>query len=455
MKIVIVGAGTTGYSLAEHLSGQNHNIAIIERDNLICDYVKSKLDAFVINGIGSSPALLEAAGIGSADMIIAVTSSDETNLLACHFAMQKGVKKRIARVKSDIYTSPSTISLDKLGVTNVIEPEREIVEKIIQYVDLPGVIETANFQGNNIYLRGYKITEDMPIANKTLSDVTIMAKGSPMLVVVIMREGKSIPPTGSQKLLPGDNIVVIMPKASFKTFRMLINRKVSKLKKIIVSGDSLTAIHLADALKRLSDQVLLVDPDREHGLLASSLLNGVDIYHGDCTNTEILQEINAEHADCFVAAGTDSEDNIMSCLLAKTAGADIVIAVRNDDRYLGLFNSLGIDHIINPYDITLNMIIEKIQMVPIGSYLKLKSADIEVLRFKAKKGSPVAGKSLRDLDDFLKKSVIIGCIIRNNEVIIPWGGIVIEEGDEVIILSRKEHINWVNKQFNSRFGVLQ
>ena len=455
MKIIIVGAGTTGCSLAEHLSGQNNHVTIIEQDNAICENVKSKLDAFVVNGIGSSPALLERAGIDSADMIIAVTSSDETNLLACHFAMQKGVKKRIARVRSDIYTNTSMISLEQLGVTNVIEPERELVEKIIQYIDLPGVIETANFQSNNIYLRGYTITDDMPIAHKALSEVTNMAKGSPMLVVVIIRDEKSIPPTGNQKLLPGDNIVVIMPKESFKTFRSLINRKSKTLKKIIVSGDSLTAIHLADALKRLSEHVLLVDPDRDHGRMASSLLNGVDVFHGDCTNSDILQEINVGGADCFISAGTDTEDNIMACLLAKSAGAAMVIAGRNDTRYSGLFSSLGIDRIINPYDITLNMIIEKIQMVPIGTYLKLRSADIEVIRLQAKKDSPVAGKSLRDLDNFVKKSIIIGCIIRRNEVIIPWGDTVIEEGDEVIVLTRREHINWINKQFNPRFGILK
>ena len=130
-----------------------------------------KLDIFVVMGKGSCPATLESAGITSADMLIAVTPSDETNLLACNFAMQNGVKKRIARVKSDMYTGASCIDLKKLGVTNVIEPEREVVRKILQYVELPGVVETANFQSDNIYLRGYRVTEDMPIAYKTLVEI--------------------------------------------------------------------------------------------------------------------------------------------------------------------------------------------------------------------------------------------------------------------------------------------
>jgi trk system potassium uptake protein TrkA len=448
MNIIIVGAGTVGFSLAEYFSKLGYHIAIIEQDKSLCEQIKRKHDVFVVMGKGSSPAVLESAGIKSADMLIAVTPDDETNLLACNFAMQNGVKKRIARVKSDMYTAASCIDLQKLGVTNVIEPEWEVVRKILQYVELPGVVETANFQSDNIYLRGYRVTGDMPIAGKTLVEVKQMSKAAPILIVAIIRGEKSLPPIGNQKLLSADKIVAIMPRESFRTFCLLINHKPAKLKKIVISGDSLTAVHLAQALKPFGEQVLLIDPDFDHGRMAASMLDGIEVFQGDSTDSEILQELHIEHADCFIAAGKDSEDNIMACLLAKNTGADMVIALRSDDRYMGLFDSLGIDHVVNPQDITSKMIIEKIQMVPIGTYLKLKTADIEILRLKANKRSSVTGKSLRDLDQFSKKSIIVGAIVREDEVIIPWGGIVIEENDEVIMLCRKEHSNWVNKLFN-------
>jgi trk system potassium uptake protein TrkA len=275
-----------------------------------------------------------------------------------------------------------------------------------------------------------------------------MSKTAPILIVAIMRDEKSLPPIGSQKLLPGDKIVAIMPRESFGTFRLLINRKAAKLKKIVISGESLTAIHLANALKPLSEQILLIDPDPDHSHMAASMLDGVEVFHGDSTDSEILQELPIEHADCFIAVGKDSEDNIMSCLLAKNTGADITIALRNDDRHMELFDSLGIDHVVNTQDITSNMIIDKIQMVPIGTYLKLKTTDIEILRLKVNRRSSVAGKSLRELDKSFKKSIIVGAIVRRDEVIIPWGDIVIEENDEVIILCRREHNNWVTKLFN-------
>lgn len=452
MKIIIVGAGMVGFGLAQHFSQLKHQIAVIEQNKSLCESITSKLDVFAVPDIGSSPAALEKAGITSADMIIAVTSSDEINLLACSFAMQNGVGKRIARVKSDLYTSTSCINLEKLGVTHLIEPEKEVMKRILQYIELPGVLETANFQSDNVYLRGYQLTEDMPIVHKTLAEIKGMAKDSPMLFVVITRQGKSLPPTGDQKLLPEDKVVAIMPKESFKTFRSLINRKALKLKKIIVSGDSLTAIHLVQALNPLSERVFLVDPNLEHGHMAASILKKVDVIHGDSTDSDFLQEINIEHADCFISASKDTEDNIMSCLLAKSEGTNTVIAIRNNERHGDLFHFLGIDHIINPQQITLNAIIEKIQVVSLGTYLKLKTADTAVIRLKAENNSSVTGKSLRQLDKLFKKSIIIGCIIRKGAVIIPEGSTTIDQNDELIVLCDKKHIDSATKWFSSKLG---
>jgi trk system potassium uptake protein len=448
VKIVIVGAGMVGYSLAKNFCGLDHNITVIERDKALCEEIKSKLDVFVVEGKGSSPAALDEAGISSADLVIAVTPSDETNLLVCNFAMQNGVKKRIARVKSNIYTTHAeNMSLETLGVTTVIEPEREVMKHILQYVELPDVLETANFQSDTIYLRGHRVTEDMLIAHKTLSEIRQLAENAPILFVVIVREGKSLPPTGTQALLPGDEIVAIMPKDSFKTFRFLINRKALKMNKIVVSGDSLTAIHLAEALQPLCEQVALADPDMEHGRMAATMLNGIDVFHVDCTNSDMLEEINISQADCFIAAGEHQEDNVMSCLMAKAEGARVVIALRDDIRYKRLFTSLGLDHIIYPQEVTLNAIIEKIQMGSISAHLRLKTAGIEILRVRATKDSRVSGKSLQELNKPFKKSIIIGCIIRKNEAIIPQGNTVIEADDEVMVFSSKKNIGLVNKLF--------
>ncbi|MBD3425906.1 MAG: Trk system potassium transporter TrkA [Candidatus Omnitrophica bacterium] len=449
MNIIIVGAGNVGFNLAEYFSAIGHQITVVDQDRDLCDQVNSKLDVFVVPGLGSDPSVLAEAKIENAHMLIAVTSNDETNLLACNFAMQNGVAKRIARIKASIYTANvPNISLERVGVTSVIEPERGVVDRILQYVELPNVLETANFQSNKIYLRGYMVKEDMPIANKTLKEIKVMAGDSPMLVVAIARGDKDIPPTGDKILQPGDKIAAIMPRESFPVFREMINSKSSMMNKIVVSGNSITAIHLAEALRPFAKQVFLVDPDAEHGQYAASVLQGIDVFHGDSTNATILDEINVRGADCFIAAGKDAEDNIMSCLLAKAEGAQMVIAIRDDDRYSGLFDSIGLDHVINTREITLNSIIERIQTVSIGTYLKLRSTDTEVIRLEVRKKSSLIGKPLKQLDRDFKKSVIIGCIIRDEEVIIPWGETTIQEKDEALVFCQKEHLKRVHKLFN-------
>lgn len=450
MNILITGAGHVGFNLAEYFSALGHHITVIEQDRDLCDEIKNKLDVFVVNAPGSSPAALMQADIEKADMLIAVTSNDEANLLACNFAMQNDVRRRIARVRSSLYLeSASAIDLTKTGVTCLVEPERGVVERILQYVELPNVMETANFQSNRIYLRGYRVTEDMPIANKTLREIRVSAADSPMLIVVIVRDGRTIPPAGDEILLPGDEIVAIMPRESFPAFRALINSRENKVKKIVVSGNTLTAIHLADALKPMADKVVLADPDLNHGKFAASVLQGVDVFHGDTTDTSVLEEIKIRDADCFIAAG-DQEDNIMACLIAKAEGAGMVIAIRDDDRYSSLFDSIGLDHVINTREIILNTIIERIQTVSIGMYLKLRSSDTEVIRLNVGKRSRVAGKTLGELEKHLKRKVIIGCIIRGQEVLIPWGGTRVEAGDEAIIFCGKEHLKNIYKLFKPK-----
>ncbi|MFC1577134.1 Trk system potassium transporter TrkA [Candidatus Omnitrophota bacterium] len=448
MNIIIVGGGVVGISLAENLLPFNHHITMIERDKDRCEYISDRFDVGVVNGAGSDPNALKRAEIGAADILIAVTPSDETNLLVCNFAMQEGVQKRIARIKTDIYTALDEISLERLGVTHVIEPEQEMVKSIMQYIELPGVTETANFQSNNIYIRGYRITEDMPIANKTLFEIRKMAKGSPLLIVVIVRQGRSLPPIGDQVIMSGDRIVAIMPRDSFPAFQSLLNRKTPKLTKVIVSGNTIAAVLLTRNLKPLCETILLADPDLEHSKTAASALDGVDVFHGDCTDSEFLQELYISNADFFIAAGTDSEDNIMSCLLAKEEGAKNTIAIRYDRRYSELFNALGIDHIVNPQDITLNIIIEKIHRIPIGTYLKLKTADIEIVRCKTDDHSSVIGKTLKEHETLFKRNIIIGCIIRDDEVIIPGGDTVIKEGDEMIIFCNKRHVDLAYRLFD-------
>ncbi len=450
MKIIIIGAGTVGFSLAEYLSRQKYSVSVIESDTALCRDINAKLDVFTVNGHGSSLSALEDAGIQEADMIVAATPNDETNLLACSFARQYGVAKRIARIKSAEYTKDGlAVSLEQIGVTHVVEPEKEVVRNILQYIELPGVTESANFQSDNVYLRGYRIKPEMPLHDKTLSEVTQLAGPAPMLIVVIIRDGKSILPSGEQRLLAGDEIVAIMPRESFPTFRALLGHTAEKLGKVVLSGDTLTAIHLAGALKPLVERVVLLDPSEEHGRTAAAQLEGVEVLFGDSTDSDILEEVHIETAGFFIAAGKDTEDNVMSCLLAKAEGASEVVAINNSDRHAGLFHSLGLDHIINPRKITAQAIISSVLRVPISAHLGLDKVNIAVTRFVAEKKSRIVNKPLHRLNSLFKKSIVIGAVMREDQVIIPRGDTVIRENDEVIVLCHQDSSKLANRLFKA------
>lgn len=450
MNIIIVGAGTVGVSLARYLIKQHHYVSIIERDPLLCNDINTRLDVFTVTGSGTSLSVLENAGIRNSDMIIAVTPSDDTNLVLCNFAKQYGVEKRIARIKSSEYSSSdSPVILTELGVTHLIETEKEVVKKIMQHIEFPQATQTANFQSDSVYLRGFKVSENMYLANRTLAEIKQFTSGSPMLIVAIIRGNETVLPTGDKKLLPGDEVIAMMPKESFKSFRKLVNSSDEKVSRIVIYGDSLTAVHLAQNLRGLAERIIFVDPDIDHANEAASFLKGVDVITGNCTNADILQEIRVQNTDFFISVVKDGDDNIMSCLLAKAEGARRVIAVRDEQRHVNLFLSLGVDHIINPQNVSTQRIIEDIKAVPIENHLKLKNGNIEVMRFRAEKNSRIIKKPLRDLQGLLKRSIIVGAILRGSDVLIPGGDTVINEGDEVFVLYSNETANFVNKLFKS------
>ncbi|MCX7726332.1 MAG: NAD-binding protein, partial [Chitinispirillaceae bacterium] len=394
--------------------------------------------------------VLEKADIRNCDMIIAVTTNDETNLLVCYFAMHYGVPQRIARIKTIKLNDPEVpINFNSLGVTNVIEPENEVVKSIIKYIELPGVTEAENIYKDNVLLRGYKIDERMPIAGKTLIETNEITKSFHILVALIIRGGQSILPKGNQRILPGDEIIAIMREDSLPIFRELINLPEEKHKKIVVYGDTLEAIELSRQLTKYADRVILVDPNELHAQAAASTLSDVEVLLGDCTNVELLQEIRIKDVPFFIAASNDTEDNIMSCLLAKAEGATRTIAISNQRRHHKLFLSLGIDYVINPNIITTRTIMSNIIKVPIASLLLLKSVNVQVTRFVIGEKSKVIQMPIKNLGNLLKRSVIIGSILRGEELIIPTGDTIFMEGDEVLVLSHPADTKEVGKLFKS------
>jgi trk system potassium uptake protein TrkA len=457
MKIIIIGAGLVGSSLAEALLQQGHDIAVIERDTARGEYIADKLDVLLVNGSGSNPQDLEHAGLHDADMVITATPVDEVNLIACMIARQYGVPHRIARIRNaGFITESEQLKPEHFGITQVIYPEEHTLNAVLNYVETPFAIDAQDFSGRTVLLRSYRITENMPLANRSLIDLRNDPKGNMLLVVGIIRDEQVIIPRGDTVILPGDKPLFIFPRDARDDVLTLVGIDAGSKRKAIVFGNTLTSVNIARALQKELDTVTFIDPDFEHGNTAAAKLQGIDVLHGNGDDVDVLKEANVRFADFFIAASEENDENVLACLLAKSQGAREVIAIVNDNQHTDLFLSIGLDHIINPRQLTASGILNAVLPGYMSSSLHIQKSDIDVLRLRVEAHSPVAGKPLKDS---WRKAVgvsIVGAVLRNHEMMIPTGDTVLEEGDLVIVFTRSAGIRRMRKLFGShKMGLVR
>jgi len=451
MRIIIVGGGVVGYSLAEHLEEEHHDISLIEKDPVSCRDISERLDIRIVCGSGTSPRSLEEAGIENASMIIAVTPFDEVNILVCAIARQYDVETRIARIRSNEFRGGnSSIDISKIGVTLVIDPESVVVDAITQFIETPGATDATNFQSGHILMRGYHVVSGMPIVGKPISETRAEKREHPMLFIAAIRDGRGIIPDGDYVVEPGDDIFGIFPRTSLDAYLSFFNKTRKDTGNVIITGASLTAVLLAEQLSRMVDKVILIDPSAEHARHTADILNNVEIVNGDGTDSAILHEVYVRNTHFFIAVDNETDYNILSCLLAKAEGARQVIAISGDSQHIQLFKSIGVDNVIVPRLTIAREILEAINKAQIGRIARIRDLDIEAIRITAAENSPITGKPLQHVRSKIQKGSIVGTVLRNDEMIIPDGNTVIEPGDQMIVITYTSHVPRLRKLFKAR-----
>ncbi|MEA3296878.1 MAG: Trk system potassium transporter TrkA, partial [candidate division Zixibacteria bacterium] len=427
MRIVIVGGGVVGQSLAEHLLKEKHKLSLVEVDQELCQSISDKLDLKILHGSGSSPMVLMEAGLADADMILAVTPNDEVNMIVCALAAQYEVGRRIARLRNREFAEEnSAVDLEKIGITSVIHPEKVLIDHILQYVETPHALETANFENGRILLRGYRVRDGMELAHKTPKEIRNEIAPHVVLFAAIVRNGSGMIPDGDMQILPGDVVYSLFPRESLDRFLKLVDIEMKKSRKIIITGNSYATMELAGALEKTDNQVQFVNPNRQHAEEAASQFDNIEVIHGDCTEHDLLREINVNKASFFIATSNAADYNMLSALLAKSEGAHEVIATTTEWRHDRLFHSIGIDHVLNSRLTTACEILEIVSFGHIGAIVTLSDVNIEAIRFNVTPESDVAGVQVKKLAGKLKKGSIIGVIVRKDSMIIPDGDTMIE-----------------------------
>jgi len=451
MRIVIVGGGVVGYSLAQQLLYEKHTISLIEPDPKVADEIASKLDLRVIAASGSSPSALEEAGIKGADMVIAVTPIDEINILVCSIARQYDVLQRIARLRSREFLSPdSHVSLTDLGVTNFIFPEQVVVDAILQYIETPGASDAVNFENGSILMRAYHVRAGMPMIGKSLIELRAMMQPEMFLVAAVMRGEKGIIPHGEFVIEPDDKVYGLFPRQGIPGFMKLVHENPESVKRAVLTGNNLSTLELAATVKDRVNSVVYVDPDLQHAEKVAAELDKVEVIHGDCTEVDTLMAIDMDKTDFFVASSNEADYNMLSALLAKSEGAREAVAVSTEYRHDKLFHSIGIDHVINPRVTAAREIMQIISRGHFGSVVRLGEAEIEAIRLNVPANSEVAGMQLKKVWKKLRQGALIGMIIRDERMIIPDGESTIEPGDHVITIAYTKFIPSIRKLFKEK-----
>ncbi len=438
MKIIIVGCGRVGEALSEQLNKEGHDITVVDQDPTRVRDVANKYDLMGIIGNGATHSVQTDAGIDSADLLIAVTGSDELNLLCCIMAKKAAGCRVIARVKSPEYAHDAAYLKDEIGLAMIINPELQAAKEIARILNFPSAIKIETFSKGRVELLKFRLPEGSPIAGLTVKDAMIKIR-TDVLICTVERGEDAYIPKGDFVFAERDIVSIIASPASAKQFFQKIGYDISGVKNAIIIGGVGTAHYLTEELMHSGISLKLIDERREVCEEFAEKYGGMAVICGDPTDEDLLSEEGLASSDAVITLTGIDEENIMLSLFAKNSGVKKTVTKINRIEYTSVINSLDLDSIIYPRNITADMILRYVRarsntrgssMETLYNIIKGKA---EAVEFSIGEGSPIAGRPLLELK--FKDTALIAAVLRGKSLIIPRGNVVIKPGDSVVIVS--------------------
>jgi trk system potassium uptake protein TrkA len=449
MKILIVGAGVVGESLAEQLSQEGHQVAVVDSDRKKLAMLNEKLDILTVHGNAGMPSVLAKAGIRSAEMVIAVTNVDEVNLVVGMMATKLNVTHRIARIRNQEYLETDCVlPLKELGIDHVINADPAIVDALVRMIEIPGSSDFATLAQGQVLMLGFDITEDSPAAGKSLAELGEMRDLDALLILYISRGDELIVPKGSDTIMPGDNVHILVSADTIQFVSPLIHRHQVTVNKVIIAGASRIGIQLAQAIQEKVGQVFLIEPDQEKAEEAANLLKKTVILQGHETDLDVLEEASIDMCDLFCAVSDYDQRNMLSALLAQKHSKTKTAVLVHQPKYVPVLDSLGIQIVINPRLVTVGEILMHVRRGHIHSVTKLAESRAEIIEMEAPEGSLVVKSKIKDLH--FPKNALIGAVVRNDTVHIPGGNFQVLAGDTVVVFALPDAISRIEKLFSRK-----
>ena len=447
MRIMIIGAGAVGFHLARRLSEEHQDVVVIEQDPERARLIEEQLDVLTIRGNGASLPVLEEARIGKADLLLAVTSKDEVNLVSCLAASRMNVRFKVARVSNpEYYRTGSALSREQLGIDLMINPERECAWETFQLLNSEAATDLAQFAEGRLQLVGLRVREGAPVAGKSMVELDEDMGDRPFVTVALMRNGETVVPRGTTRIEAGDQIYILSPAAEMPFIPAMAGYRDFKLRRVMIAGGSDEAVYLSQHLAEHGVDCTILDKDRQRCAELAEMLPKALVLHADATDMELLEMEGIEGIDGFVAYTPRDETNMLASLLAKTQGARKVISLIHRFDYVPLVSRVGIDAAVSPRLSTVNAILRYVRRGNVASVATLKGIDAEAIEFDVTPDTKVAGRQIKDLP--IPRGAIVGAILRNSHVITPRGKDEIRPGDRVVMFALPDAIAEIERLFS-------
>ncbi|MFC1882558.1 Trk system potassium transporter TrkA [Thermodesulfobacteriota bacterium] len=445
MKIIIVGAGEVGFHIASHLSQENKEVVIIDRDPGAIRRVSDSLDVQVVEGSGSSPVVLEAAGIKDAEIILAVTDSDEANLVACLVAdILSPTTKKLARVRHGDFDQYHDILREHAPhIDNVINPEIEVVKTIESMLRVPGAADVGEFADGRILFIGVYLDKTSRLAGIKLAELPDKVPDARPLIAAIVREEELIIPRGDDRLMPGDLVYFISEKDKLQDTLAVFDKHDKPANRVLIVGGGNIGLRLAKRLEETANYCKIIEKDAARCALLAESLNKTVVLCGDGSDQGLLAEENIRDMDAVVTLTDVEETNILASLLAKRMGARKSVTKISKFSYFPLMKAIGIEQVVSPRLSAVNSILQHIRRGKVLSAISIKGEQAEVMEALALETSDIVDKPLKQIS--FPKGALVAGIIRRDKIIIPSGDSIIQPDDRIIIFARRQAIPKIEK----------
>lgn len=446
MRILIVGAGDVGFQLGRRLSRDQHDITIVEANPAKVRRAAEQLDALVIEGSGDSYPVLLQAGLRHADVVAAVTDSDNTNLLACRLAKAHGVGVTIARARNLDFTDPEyPLTLTELGADHIIHPEREAGMAILRLLQESSATHVIDLENGRIEVLGLILEADSPLIGPTLAELGARYNYPPVQIVAIERNHETIIPKGKDRLRSGDLLfAVCAPEYAREFFGLAGKRKKLRMDNIMLMGGGMVAQLLAQELAGAAN-IKIIESDLGRAERLAEQLPHALVIHGDGTDLELLQSEDLDQMDAFVAVTGDDENNIIATLLAQQQAVPRPVALVNRVAYLPILPKIGLNAVISKQMLTVNAVQQFIQHRQVAAIASLPGIEGQMIEFIAHARSRIVQRRLREVK--FPHGAVVGAVLRSGILIIPDGDTMIMPGDRTVVFALPSAMNDLDRLF--------